>query len=57
MQSNTTTKHLEGTMSKEKQSSKYSKVCASCNKDLMAGAFPKWFCLHKECVEYLKPKN
>jgi hypothetical protein len=32
-------------------------VCTSCKKEMVAGPYPQWFCLHKECVQYLKPKN
>ena len=39
----------------KKQGSTFLYVCASCNKDLVAGAFPKWFCLHTNCNNYLKP--
>ena len=35
----------------------YPWTCTSCNKEMVAGPYPQWFCLHKECVEYLKPKN
>ena len=37
------------------QSSAFPYVCASCNKEMVAGAFPKWFCLHTNCNNYLKP--
>jgi len=31
-------------------------VCCGCGKKLVAGAYPKWICLHDECKEYLKPQ-
>jgi len=37
------------------QSSTFPYVCASCNKEMVAGGFPKWFCLHTTCKNYLKP--
>jgi uncharacterized protein YutD len=37
------------------QSSTFPYVCASCNKEMVEGGFPKWFCLHTTCKNYLKP--
>ena len=37
------------------QSSTFPYVCASCNKEMVAGGFPKWFCLQTTCKNYLKP--
>jgi len=39
-----------------KKSKNYFKTCSLCNKELVSGAFPKWFCLNKNCSEYLKSK-
>jgi hypothetical protein len=30
------------------------KLCSSCKKEMVSGAFPKWFCLRKNCDIYLK---
>jgi hypothetical protein len=37
------------------QSSTFPYFCASCSKEMVAGGFPKWFCLHTTCKNYLKP--
>jgi hypothetical protein len=37
------------------QSSTFPYVCTSCKKEMVAGGFPKWFCLHTTCKNYLKP--
>jgi len=43
----------EITMSNQTSTLQY--VCASCNKEMVEGGFPKWFCLHTTCKNYLKP--
>jgi hypothetical protein len=32
-------------------------ICTNCNKNLVAGSYPKWLCLQAECSEYLALKT
>lgn len=32
-------------------------ICSACKKQTTAGPYPKWFCLRKNCSEYLKPQS
>ena len=32
-------------------------TCTNCNKNLVAGTYPKWLCLQAECSEYLVLKT
>jgi hypothetical protein len=42
-------------MKKVTTMSNKTRVCDSCKKELVAGPYPKWFCLHENCNNYLKP--
>jgi hypothetical protein len=33
------------------------KLCSNCKKQMVAGAYPKWFCLRENCDKYLKEQN